>query len=157
MRQKTTIFSHRFIRKILDLMLSNIHLILFFDIYNIIKLTKSCQDDVDVHVDLAEARNDGTTLVEREIQTELHLIPCRRDEKYVWNLWDFRRKAIELVKCSLLKNIKNIVDFCVNSRQIYVVKRQLPHKRQCLITNLTLEINSTRSTKKVFKPTQATK
>lgn len=76
-------------------MLCSVPLILFFDIYNIIKLTKSCQIDVDVHVDQGDAH--GASSVEREIQTELHPVPCRKDESYVWNLWDLRRKAIDLV------------------------------------------------------------
>lgn len=83
-------------------MLSNVHLILFFDIYNVIKLTKSCQVDFDVqHSDQGDARGEGATSTEREIQTELHPIPCRKDESYVWNLWDYRRKAIELVSGNL--------------------------------------------------------
>lgn len=38
----------------------------------------------------------GKKSVEVEIQTELHPVPFEKDEKYVWNLWDLRRKAIEL-------------------------------------------------------------
>ena len=78
-------------------MLSNVHLILFFDIYNFIKLSKNCQVDVDVHGDEHVVEQSGSTSTEREIQTELHPIPCHKDESYVWNLWDLRRKAIVLV------------------------------------------------------------
>jgi hypothetical protein len=78
-------------------MLCNVQLILFFDIYNFIKLTKNCQIDVDVYVDQSKVHRDGATSTEREIQTELHPVPCHKDESYVWNLWDLRRKAIELV------------------------------------------------------------
>lgn len=31
-----------------------------------------------------------------EIQTDTHPIPYHKDEKYVWNKWDLRRKAIKL-------------------------------------------------------------
>lgn len=135
-------------------MLSNVHLILFFDIYNIIKLTKSCQVDVDVHVDEGEARSDGATSTEREIQTELHPIPFHKDEGYVWNLWDLRRKAIELVSERKFRDISNNG---FNSRRIFVARRQLPLKRRCPITSSTLEISGTRSVKKVCKPTPATR
>lgn len=94
------LFMFRFINKITELMLCNVQLILFFDIYNIIKLTKTCQVDDDVEAD-SVARQDGATSTEREIQTELHPIPFNKDEKYVWNLWDLRRKAILLVSCHL--------------------------------------------------------
>lgn len=77
-------------------MLNNVHLILFFDIYNVIKLSKNCQVDVDVRVDQSVVE-DGATSMEREVQTELHPVPYHKDETYVWNLWDFRRKTIELV------------------------------------------------------------
>lgn len=79
-------------------MLSNVQLIMFFDIYNIMKLAKSCQIDVVVQVDQS---GTITTSTEQEVQTELHPIPCRKDESYVWNLWDLRRKAIELVSLTV--------------------------------------------------------
>lgn len=80
-------------------MLCNVQLIIFFDIYNIVKLAKRCQIDVDAQL-VETGANDASasSTTEREIQTELHPIPCHNDEKYVWNLWDLRRKAIELVK-----------------------------------------------------------
>jgi hypothetical protein len=77
--------------------LNNVQLILFFDIYNIIKLTKSCQIDVDASAVQNDVRPFGAMSTEREVQTELHPIPCHKDENYVWNLWEFRRKAIDLV------------------------------------------------------------
>lgn len=80
-------------------MLCNVQLILFFDVYNIVKLTKRCQIEVGAQADQSDAHDAaGASTTEREIQTELHPIPCHRDESYVWNLWDLRRKAIELVK-----------------------------------------------------------
>lgn len=82
-------------------MLCNLQLILFFDIYNIIKLTKNRQIDVENDTDTNDVRHDGATSTEREIQTELHPIPFNKDDSYVWNLWDIRRKAILLVSWSL--------------------------------------------------------
>lgn len=82
-------------------MLCNIQLILFFDIYNIVKLTKRCQIDVDAQVDQTDENNPGASTTDRDIQTELHPIPYHKDESYVWNLWDLRRKAIELVNHKL--------------------------------------------------------
>lgn len=92
---------HRFINKITELMLCNVQLILFFDIYNIIKMTKKCQVDDNDEADRRDVCHDGETSTEREIQTELHPIPFNKDKSYVWNLWDMRRKAILLVSCRL--------------------------------------------------------
>ena len=75
-------------------MLNNVQLILFFDIYNIVKLTRKCC--IDDSMDESDVPS-GSTSSEREVQTDLHPIPCHKDENYVWNLWDLRRKAIELV------------------------------------------------------------
>lgn len=91
--------SCRFINKILDLLNANVQLILFFDIYKAIKLAKCSPIDVDGI--LSEQRRQQQQQVKKksvevEIQTELHPVPFNKDEKYVWNLWDLRRKAIEL-------------------------------------------------------------
>lgn len=81
----------------MDLMLANVQLILLFDVYNIIKLTKVNQFDDDDLTNPSQSSSSGATSVEREVQTELHPVPYHKDDKYVWNLWDHRRKAIELV------------------------------------------------------------
>lgn len=80
-------------------MLCNVQLILLFDVYSILKLTKKSQldDDDGGTTDQSGVCHDGSTTTEREIQTELHPIPFHKDESYVWNLWDVRRKAIMLV------------------------------------------------------------
>lgn len=60
---------------------------------------KSSPVDVDALIDgtsSSAGQHDEACFVEREIQTELHPIPFHKDETYVWNLWDLRRKAIEL-------------------------------------------------------------
>lgn len=80
-----------------ELMLCNVQLILFFDIYNIIKATKAVQTDSDISVDQCVTHQHGVTSVEREVQTDLHPIPFNNDKTYVWNLWDWRRQAIKLV------------------------------------------------------------
>lgn len=75
----------------------NFHLILFFDIFNEIKLAKSCPIDVDnILQQKIHRQPSGSKSVEVEVQTELHPVPFHKDEKYFWNLWDLRRKAIEL-------------------------------------------------------------
>lgn len=79
-------------------MLSNVQLILFFDIYHVVKLMKTNQSDNEELMERCESHIHGATSTEREIQTDLHPIPYHKDENYVWNLWDLRRKAIELVR-----------------------------------------------------------
>lgn len=58
---------------------------------------KSSPIDVDA---LIEGTSSSTVQekfsLEQETQTELHPVPYFKDETYVWNLWDLRRKAIEL-------------------------------------------------------------
>jgi Domain of unknown function len=45
----------------------------------------------------SEARPEFVAgMCEVEVQTELHPIPFRQDKDYVWNVWDLRRKAIQL-------------------------------------------------------------
>lgn len=78
-------------------MLENFQLILFFDIYELVKLAKSCQIDADVSIAHSDGTKRGTSTTEQEVQTELHPVPFNKDDNYVWNLWDFRRKAVELV------------------------------------------------------------
>lgn len=102
-------------------MLCNVQLILFFDIYNIVKLTKRCQIDVDAQTAQTDEHIAGASTTEREIQTELHPVPFHKDESYVWNLWDLRRKAIELVNLestwNKLSMLKLILDFQANLRR----------------------------------------
>jgi hypothetical protein len=88
-------------RKIQDLMMNNVHLILFFDLFNFIKTSKYFKTDVEASMEEFEPRTTETKATEQEIQTELHPTPYNKDESYVWNLWDFRRKAIQLVTLRL--------------------------------------------------------
>lgn len=86
-----------FMNKILEVMKSSIQLVLFFNIYNAIKLIKSSPIDVDALMEgTSTSVGQEIFLVDQETQTDLHPVPFHKDETYVWNLWDLRRKAIEL-------------------------------------------------------------
>lgn len=88
-------------------MLHNVHFILFFDIYNAVKTSKLFKTNDDNFNE--QMQQFETTSANCEIQTDLHPTPCDKDENYVWNLWDFRRKAIELViilRCRHLGRIR---------------------------------------------------
>jgi hypothetical protein len=80
-----------------ELMMSNVQLTLFFDVFNIVKASKLYKTDVEASMDQFEPRQSEAKATEQEVQTDLHPIPYHKDESYVWNLWDFRRKAIQLV------------------------------------------------------------
>lgn len=84
--------------------MENVQLILLFDIYNVIKASRHSYVDLELVGDETNSAHGGATLTEREIQTDLHPVPYNKNAGYVWNLWDLRRKAIELVtalKCFL--------------------------------------------------------
>lgn len=72
-------------------------LILFFDVYNMAKSSNHYNSDFETSSNQCEMHHDEVKATEREVQTDLHPIPYNKDETYVWNLWDYRRKAIELV------------------------------------------------------------
>lgn len=84
--------------KIIETARYRIELIRLLDIYDHMKMyeiqtTSTC----DVPVDLVKQT------CEQEVQTELHPIPYHKDERYMWNVWDIRRKAIQLAnlrKCT---------------------------------------------------------
>lgn len=81
----------------LESLKSNIQLIMFFNIYNDIKLTNNWNvNKSSKHNSFAINKESGS--VDQEIQTELHPIASNIDVKNVSNLWDYRRKAIELVR-----------------------------------------------------------
>lgn len=77
-------------------------LILLFDIYNVVKASRHSDLDPEMLGDETSSVHGGTTSREMEVQTDLHPVPYHKDEGYVWNLWDLRRKAIELVSTSTL-------------------------------------------------------
>lgn len=70
---------------------------MFFNIYNDIKLAKNCIVNMN-SMDNTFATTNKDSCADKEIQTELHPIASNVDVKNVSNLWDFRRKAIELVR-----------------------------------------------------------
>lgn len=82
----------RKINKIVEQLKENIHLIMFFNAYNNVKTAKIYQS---YSSDDSKPTKESC---EKEIQTELHPVPANIDKNYVWNLWELRRKAIELVK-----------------------------------------------------------
>lgn len=72
-------------------------MILFFNIYNAIKQLKSSPIDVDAVLEgKSTSSGHDTAAIEQETQTELHPVPFLKDETYIWNLWDLRRKVIDL-------------------------------------------------------------
>lgn len=83
-----------FINKIHEMMLNNIHLILFFDIYDELKLSTKCH--VVISADSKEEEITKVSTRDQEVQTDIHPIEHHIDENYHWNLWDYRKKAVEL-------------------------------------------------------------
>lgn len=80
-------------------MFRNVYLILFFDIYKTVKTSKYFKIvDESICDQIDNTYQCEATSTDCEVQTELHPTPSNKDEKYVWNLWDYRRKAIELVR-----------------------------------------------------------
>lgn len=82
--------------------MENVQLILLFDIYNVIKASRHSDLDLELAGDETNSVHGGAASTEREIQTDLHPVPYNKDAGYVWNLWDLRRKAIELVTTLVL-------------------------------------------------------
>lgn len=59
---------------------------------------------------------------EQEIQTELHPVEYHMDQKYMWNVWDLRRKAIQLAnlrKCTT-KSAQTVMSYYLNDVQLQV-------------------------------------
>lgn len=75
------------------MLLDCIHLIVFFDVYDELKLSTKCH--VVIPVDLRE-KSEPPQMKDQSTQTELHPIPQLIDKDYEWNLWVYRQKAIEL-------------------------------------------------------------
>lgn len=77
------------------MLLDQIHLIVFFDVYDELKLS-----GVKCHVVIptTDSKDDCETLQmkDQSTQTELHPIPQFIDKDYHWNLWNYRQKAMEL-------------------------------------------------------------
>ncbi|XP_063697168.1 cilia- and flagella-associated protein 206 [Culicoides brevitarsis] len=84
--------------KIIETAKNRIELIRLLDIYDQMKSFEVCSSKVDEgSCELVKQTND------QEVQTELHPIPYHKDERYMWNIWDIRKKAIQLAnlrKCA---------------------------------------------------------
>lgn len=125
-------------------MRKSIQLILFFDIYNAIKSMKSWPIDVDALMDGRQSGASGgvdeAALVEREIQTDLHPIPFYKDETYVWNLWDLRRKAIELANLRRKKTTSS--QTALSYHRLSISSQRLSNRQNSCQTNESKENNT---------------
>lgn len=89
-------FSHRYIFSVIEFSRAYPELIVFLDIFEDVKLFRDDYHRVQSNV-VIKATNEIDT------QTELHPIPQNRDKDYTWNIWDLRRRAIQLAN---LRNCK---------------------------------------------------
>lgn len=80
--------------KVLQAACANPELILFLDIFEQVKHGE--QEFAGKMFSTKTVRTNNTGM-----QTELHPIPYAKDKDYVWNIWDLRRRAIQLT------NLKN--------------------------------------------------
>lgn len=123
---------------------TNIQLVLFFDIFKAIKLAKYSQIDVDGILREREKnalqQNQGKQSVDVEIQTELHPIPFNKDEKYVWNLWDLRRKAIELA--DLRRKKTTSAQTAVTYHRLDIAQQRYENRQKSLQTRESKESNT---------------
>lgn len=82
------------INKIYEMLLDNIHLILFFDVYDELKRSTKCH--VVIPADDSKDECETLQMKDQATQTEVHPVPQFIDKDYQWNLWVHRQKAIEL-------------------------------------------------------------
>jgi hypothetical protein len=129
-----------------ELMMTNVQLILFFDVFNIVKASKLYKTDVEASMDQFEPRQSEAKATEQEVQTDLHPIPYHKDESYVWNLWDFRRKAIQLVSS---------IDLRSNESQL-VVSGKSSRQENFFVSNCALVPQTRRCQPATRKPTERT-
>lgn len=64
-------------------------------------MAKNCIVNMNSMDNTFATTNKDSRCVDKEMQTELHPCASNVDVKNVSNLWDYRRKAIELVRNSL--------------------------------------------------------
>ncbi|CAO1390286.1 unnamed protein product [Diamesa tonsa] len=127
------------IKKVLESLKSNIQLIMFFNIYNDIKMAKNCIVNMN-SMDNTFATTNKDSYVDKEIQTELHPIASNVDVKNVSNLWDFRRKAIELANLRRKKTTSAQTSMSYHKLEIGMQSVELRQKE--LQTNSNKEINT---------------
>lgn len=80
---------HRYIFGVIEVARAHPELIVFLDIFDDVKLYRN-----DFHRVQSTVIQRPTT--EIDTQTELHPVTSCIDQNYTWNVWDFRRKAIQL-------------------------------------------------------------
>lgn len=83
----------------MEVALEKIKLIYFLDILEDVQayVRSRTYKEMEEEVVLLKDPRDMIHSVSQEIQTELHPIPFKKDKDYMWNVWDLRRKAIQLV------------------------------------------------------------
>jgi hypothetical protein len=87
----------------------------------------------------ARGAKEGTS-TEREVQTELHPVPYNRDENYVWNLWDLRRKAIELA--NLRRKKTSSAQTAVSYHRFNIASQRYEDRQKSLQTTRSTEMNT---------------
>lgn len=88
--QLNVFIAFRFINTINEVVQENPELILLLGLHDTFKTKKS------IAVPRIAKRAPTKNMTTVQTQTELHPIPYRKVSTYVWNIWDLRRKAIQL-------------------------------------------------------------
>lgn len=86
-------FPEKLMHKIVEAARGRIELIRLLDIYDHMKTFYYEAYSASVCEVVSDA---AKPTAEAEIQTELHPVPYHIDKNYMWNVWDIRRKAIQL-------------------------------------------------------------
>ncbi|CAO1383045.1 unnamed protein product [Diamesa serratosioi] len=129
------------IKKVLESLKSNIQLIMFFNIYNDIKKqTNNWIVNVNSKDNSFATNKDTRSQVDKEIQTEIHPIASNIDQQNVSNLWDYRRKAIELANLRRKKTTSAQTTMSYHKLEIGMQSVELRQKE--LQTNSNKEINT---------------
>lgn len=94
----------RYIFSVIEIGRAHPELIVFLDIFDDVK---SFRDDYH----RVECSIQPRLSISIDTQTETHPIPCNIDKEYTWNVWDLRRKAIQLAdirKCKTSSTQTNV-------------------------------------------------
>lgn len=83
----------------MEVALEKIELIYFLNILDDVQayVRSRTYREMEEEAVLLKDPRDMIQSVSQEMQTELHPIPFSKDKDYMWNVWDLRRKAIQLV------------------------------------------------------------
>lgn len=109
----------KIMRRIVEACRGRIELIRLLDIYD--QISASYYEAYAPSVcDMSSEATRQTA--EQEIQTELHPIGFHKDQNYMWNVWDLRRKAIQLAnlrKCTT-KSAQTLMSYHQSTVQLQV-------------------------------------